>query len=254
MGDMGRLMGLGNFQYADLRYELDDSDYYTVTVTEPFSLLMAVASFAACIEALTGRDQGTTYDEVSPGVYRITSFPSKHPAEMKGRVWLRYYYHQESGDCELDKCPACGVPIGISEYKWGWERGVIESKGSRRRMVTIGWQNLEPIFEELEMEMGESVTRAIVESQRRFTSSGFFHTDINDLASLRTELALRGLGNLKKIDTGKKNMHIYIENAILPLIVVGLAQGLYELASGSGSDVGWEYSDEGKLEIDVTSK
>jgi hypothetical protein len=104
------------------------------------------------------------------------------------------------------------------------------------------------------MEMGESVTRAIVESQRRFTSSGFFHTDINDLASLRTELALRGLGNLKKIDTGKKNMHIYIENAILPLIVVGLAQGLYELASGSGSDVGWEYSDEGKLEIDVTSK
>lgn len=116
----------------------------------------------------------------------------------------------------------------------------------------MGWQNLEPIFEELEAEFGNSVSEAIVEAQRRFTKSGFFHVEIENEAVVRTELALRGLGNLKGLVYSSQGLHIRLENAVLPWILVGIAQGLYEISCGSESNVKWELREEGNLEIEVT--
>ena len=53
--DMARMMGLGNYQYVDLHYEMSIDDYYTVSVTEPFSIPMIVATHAAGVEVMTGQ-------------------------------------------------------------------------------------------------------------------------------------------------------------------------------------------------------
>jgi hypothetical protein len=45
-----------------------------------------------------------------------------------------------------------------------------------------------------------------------------------------------------------------LDNAILHLMVVGLVQGLYELAFDIESEVDWELSGGGHLEIEVTPK
>ncbi len=253
-GDMARLMGFGSFEYVDMRYELDDDDFYTVKIQEPFSLPMCIASFVADIEALTGRDQGATCEEMSPGVYHIKSFPSEHLKEFKERMWLQHYYHPR-GDFKLEGCAGCGAPRGLSEYRWNIERGVIESTTSSRRMVIIGYQNLDPIFQELEAELGEAVPRAVVEAQRRFTRTGFFNVEsLTDYNELRAQLALRGLGNLKELRTGKNSLVVRLENVVLPWIIVGLVQGLYEIASGLESKVEWEYSANGDLDVEVTAQ
>jgi len=251
IGDIARLTGYGDYRYIDMRYELDDDDYYTVSIKEPFSLPMAVASFMATIEMLTGRDLGATYRETSPGEYSITVFPSEHPQELREKMWLRYYYPVK-GDCELDKCRSCGAPLGLSEYRWDPERGVIEGIPSGRRMIIIGWQNLEPIFNQLEAEGGSQVMRAVIEAQRRFTADGFYHQDIRDLSAMRKELAIRGLGNLKKLDFGMEGLHVLMENAVFAPVMVGLFQGLHDMHSGSGSQVEWRYSEEGALEVWVS--
>ena len=46
-------------------------------------------------------------------------------------------------------------------------------------------------------------------------------------------------------------MHAVLENATLHLMMVGLAQGLYQLASGEEGKVEWKPSEDRQFEIDV---
>jgi hypothetical protein len=252
--DIARLMGFGDYEYMEMRYEMDDDDFYRVRLTDPYSLPMCIAALVADIEALSGRDQGATCEEVSPGVYHVTSFPSEHLEELKDRMWLEYYHH-ERGDVRLERCAACEAPLALSEYRWRLERGVIENESTKRRMVIQGYQNLDPIFQELESELGESISKVVVEAQRRFTKTGFYSIDeLSNYDEISAQLALRGLGNLKEINANHKGLHMHLGNAVLPLIIVGLVQGFYEIANGLESNVEWQYSGEGDLEVEVTAR
>jgi len=115
---------------------------------------------------------------------------------------------------------------------------------------------LDPVFHELEEELGDEVPRAVVEAQRRFTKSGFYTIeDITDEGDFRTQLALRGLGNLKELNMRRKGMQLRMENVALPLIIVGLAQGFFEIGFGtSATDVEWQLYEDGSLEAEVTPR
>ena len=249
-GDMARMMGFGNYQNVDYRYEIDDEDYYTVSIQEPFSVPLAVASLAADIEALTDRDQGVKYSKVGPDTYYITSFPAEHAEELKERMWLQRYYHKP-GDVELEKCATCGAPKKLSQYVWHLKRGVIQNRISKRRMVLIGSQNLDPILFELEAELGERIPDVIIEAERRFARGGFYSPTANDEAEFRQDLALRGLGNLQELKLLKSGLRMTMQNAVLPLIIVGLVQGSYENSLGVESNVEWQCSDTGCLDLEV---
>ncbi len=112
---------------------------------------------------------------------------------------------------------------------------------------------LYPVFKELGEELGEVVPRAVVEAQRRFTTGGFYTLeDITNEGDFRTQLALRGLGNLKELTMKRKGMRLRLENAVLPLIVVGIAQGFFEMGFGiDSSKADWEISEDGTLEAEV---
>ncbi len=249
-GEMARMMGFGKYKHVDSRYEMDEGDYYTASLQEPFSLPLAVASLAANIEALTGRDQGVEYRKVAPDTYYVTSYPAEHPKELKERMWLQRYYHH-AGDLEFEKCETCGAPKSLAQYVWHLKRGVIQNRNSKRRMVLIGWQNLDPILTELESELGESIPDIIVEAQRRFVRQGFY--SFAPEAEFRQDLALRGLGNLKEFKPRKGGLEMTINNTVLPAIIVGLVQGSYEKFRGVESNVEWQCSDEGRLELKVTA-
>jgi hypothetical protein len=250
--DMARMMGFGNYQYVDDRYEMDDEDYFTVSVKEPFSVLLAVATLAADLEVLTGRDQGVKYVEVEPGTYYVTAFPSPHPEELKDRMWLRRYYHQAGIGYELERCPTCGAPKALSQYVWDLKRGVIQSRVNQRRMVLMGWQNLDPILNELEKELGPDLPDIIVEAQRRFVRGGFYDVrPARSEAGLREELALRGLGYVREVKSRPNGLRMVMGNAVLPAIIVGLMQGGYEASTGINTLVEWECSEDGHLELEL---
>ena len=73
------------------------------------------------------------------------------------------------------------------------------------------------------------------------------------MEGFRKEMALRGFGNLKEAELEEDSLFIRWENPCLHLILIGLAQGLFELASGREGDVAWELADDGDLTVKVTS-
>lgn len=251
--DIARVMGQGSFTRVALRYERDDDDYTISRVSEPFSLPFACAANAASAEAWTDRDFGVTYKEVGPDEYDLDVFVSPHPAGLRERLRFRPYQHLK-GDVELEKCSGCGGPRALSGYEWYVDRGVIVSRSTGRRMAFFGPQMLDPVFDELEAELGETIPQVTVEAQRRFTRSGVYSMDeVNTADDFRTQIALRGLGNLKDIDIRRKGMTMRVENAVLPLMIVGMMQGVFEMAFDVDSHVDWEISEEGNLSLEVVA-
>jgi hypothetical protein len=249
--DVARANGIGDYRPVDKRYEQDEKDYCTVSINEPHCLPMAVSAHVGAIESLTEVDQGYRYEEVSPDLYNITAFPSPHQEELSSRMWVKPFEHRD-GDIEFERCGTCGGPKILSVYQWHAERGIIVNNTTGRRISIQGEPQLGPVFNELEAELGDTVPRAVVEAQRRFTKSGFYTLDdITDEGGFRTQLALRGLGNLRELKMRKTGMSMRVESAALPYMVVGLSQGFFEMGFGVDSTVDWELSEEGNLQVEI---
>jgi hypothetical protein len=249
--DLAGMNGSGRYDFVGMRYEQDEQDYCTVNITKPYSIPMNVSAHVGAIECLSGVDQGYKYEEVSTDVYNITAFPSPHPVGLKERLWFDPYHHRD-GDLELERCGTCGGPKALSTYQWHPDQGIVVDKATRRRIAIQGNAQLDPVFHELEAELGDTVPRVVVEAQRRFTRSGFYTMDdIIDEEDFRTQLALRGMGNLKQLEMKRKGMNMRVENVALPLIVIGHAQGLFEMGFDVDTTVDWELSEEGDLQVEV---
>lgn len=249
--ELGALNGMGKYERVDMRYEGDEGDYDTVSICEPACLFLCVAAHIGAVEALTGVDQGYSYKEVSPGLYHITVFPSPHPEELRGRLYFEPYEHRE-GNTELARCGSCGGPKALAGLRWYLERGMIVDGTTGSRMGITGNALLEPVFRELQEELGEDMPRALVEAQRRFTRDGSFGlADISGKEDLREKLALRGLGVLEELVMKRQGMYMRVANAALPLILVGTAQGIFELQFSVDSDVVWQFSRDGVLDVEV---
>jgi hypothetical protein len=213
---------------------------------------MCVAAHCGAMEALQERDHGVRYREKAPGVYDITAFPSPHPEGLKGRLTFERY-NPVQGDIELDRCPTCGGPKALSVYQWDFDRGIITSTSTGRRMAVMGPNQIDPIFHELEMELGEEIPRVVVEAQRRFARTGFYAlSDYVSVDDFRAGLAVRGMGNIQELEIKKSGLRMRVDNAVLHLLLVGMMQGIYDAALGLDSTVDWEYSDDGTLELEVS--
>jgi hypothetical protein len=246
-----RLFGLGKYELVDIRTEGDEGDYNITRISEPYSLLIGVGTIAGSRQALSGRPAAVSFKEISPGVYDVKASAGERPEELEERLHFKEYHHRD-GDIELEKCATCGGPKALSGCRWHLDRGVIINTHTSRRMALLGPANLDPIFDVLEEELGETIPHTVVEAQRRFVKSGFYSiTDVSDEGDFRTQLALRGLGDLREIEMGAKGLRMRIDNAAVHLMIVGLAQGLFEMALDVESNVEWELSQEGDLKLEV---
>jgi len=251
---LARIFGSGKYETMDYRYERDEKDFSTIRVSEPYSVPLVVGTTAGHIGALVGGEREMEYKEVSPGVYEITSRAAAGDEVLYERLKLKDYVH-EDGDIELARCGTCGGPAVFSGYDWDLDRGIIRNTFTGRRMAMLGPSLLDPIFEELEAELGEAIPHAVVEAQRRFVKTGFYSIEeVRDEGDMRTQFALRGLGNLKEIEMARKGVRVRMDNTTLHLVVVGLIQGLFEMAFDMDSNVEWELSGDNNLYLEVTPR
>lgn len=164
-------------------------------------------------------------------------------------------YHRKDGDIVLERCATCGSPKAFSGYYWTLEKGIIVNGRTGRRMALLGYELLDSVFEALEHELGGTVPSVVVEAQRRFVMTGFYSVgDVGNEDDFRTELALRGLGNVRKVTMGLDGMHMRIDNISCHLMTIGMAQALFEMALEVKSDVEWELSKEDDLDVEVTPR
>jgi hypothetical protein len=249
-----RAMGYGRLTLDEVRYERDRDDFITVLAERPYSVPLSVGNFAGSIEALVGREPGIEYEEKTPGVYRVTIYEAENPEDLKGRLrWRAYDREYKEGNIEFERCNACGAPAALSEFNWDQANGSIRSTASGRRMVMTGPSMIDPIFDDLEAELGEDIPRVVVEAQKRFIRSGFFAVEeVGSEENIRMQMALRGLGNIRELKMSRGGVRLSMENVALPLLGVGLTQGLFEKAFDVESEVEWELSDDGDLTVEVT--
>jgi hypothetical protein len=184
-----KLLGSGKYEFVDVRFKGDKDDYGIIRITDPFSVLLCVGGHAGSCEALTDNPNAVTYTEISPGAYESKAYAAEHSEELEERLILEPYHHRE-GDIELEKCATCGGPKALSGFRWHLDRGVIINTHTSRRMALLGPAMLDPIFDTLEEELGETIPRVVVEAQRRFVKSGFYSiSDVSDEGDFRTQLA-----------------------------------------------------------------
>lgn len=249
--DVARVAGNGVYEILEVRYEQDDNDFFTDSITEPYSVPLCAAMHAGGIESIFGYDHEVTYLEATPGVYRLTAYPSEHPEEIERKIYSLVYEHHD-GDIELEKCPTCGGPKALSGFTWHLDRGVILDDLTGRRMALLGQSLLSPVFSALEQELGESGPQLIVEAQRRFVRNGFYTMDdVGDEEYFRTWLALRGWGNLCNLEVGSQGLSMKLDNATMHLLIVGMMQGIFDAAFDTDTRVEWEMSEERELELEV---
>ena len=246
------LNGFGKFELVDFLYEKNDDDFEIINVTDPFSLPLCAGVHAGACEAVTDRPNEVIYAEVFPGVYEFTAFICEHAGELEERLQAKGHHHRE-GDIYLERCPTCGGPKQLSGFKWDLDNGKITNAQTKKRMVLIGPEVQDPLFEELEKELGGTIPSIVVEAQRRFVKWGFFSMpEVGDHGELRNQLALRGLGDLREIKMGAQGMSMRVDNAANHLLTVGIAQGYFERAFDIRSHVEWELSVEGDLLVEAT--
>jgi|BarGraNGADG00312_2_1021985.scaffolds.fasta_scaffold15219_2 hypothetical protein len=241
--------GLGRFELKDESL----GEFITVISYDAHSVPITLGDIAGGCEAVMGDEYSrVTYKELSPHEYEMTAMPSGFPANLEGRL-ERKEYHLREGDIELERCSTCGGPLAFSRFKWDLDMGTIKSDSTGRRVGIVYPPVLDPIFGELEKELGETIAPVVLEAQRRFTKTGFYSVnEIKDVERFRNQLALLGMGNLREFKMDPKGLHLSLDNACMHLMVVGMIQGLYEIAFDKESSVEWELSEEGDLHADVT--
>jgi hypothetical protein len=248
------ILGYGRYEFVDSRYQRDDDDYSIIRIEAPFSVPEAAGSIAGVIAGMTGGESEVTYKEISPGLYEFVTRWTEYPDILKEKMKTEPYIHRD-GDLELERCASCGAPAGLSAFRWDFDRGLILSKHTGRRMAILGPELLDVLFDALEEELGEAIPAAVVEAQRRFVKTGFYTIDeISDEGDFRTQLALRGMGNLRELTMGSQGIRMRIDNAAGYLLTVGMVQGLFDLAFDLDSIVEWELTEEGDLEMEVKPK
>jgi hypothetical protein len=206
-------------------------------------------------EAVTEREHSkVSYREISPGVYEITAAVSGFDADMEGQL-ERKAYHLRKGDITLEKCKTCGGPIGFSKFSWMFDRGIIINPETGRRIAIVHPSVMDSIFSAIEAELGPEVPQVAVEAERLFAKTGFYTADeVRDKDAFREQLAIRGMGSLKELKMDAKGLRMRLDNACMPSMMVGMVQGLFELAFDVESYVEWELSEEDNLRVQVKPK
>lgn len=250
---MSKLNGIGRFKLVEYNHEQSEDNFITLISYDCHSLPLTCGDVAGGSEAVVEMEHSNvTHREVSPGVHEITAAVSGSPEELAGRL-KRKDYHKREGDVELERCSSCGGPAAFSKFNWKLDRGIIINQTTGRRIGIVHPSVLDPIFSELEQELGETIPRVVVEAQRRFTRTGFYSIEeLSDEGDFRAQLALRGMGNLRNLSMDKKGLHLHLDDACMHLMVVGMVQGVFELAFDVDSEVEWELSQEGDLQVEVS--
>ena len=245
------VLGYGKYNFVDHRYEQDMKDYAVMRIFHPFSVPEAAGLFSGAIKSVVGGDQSVSYTEISPGMYEFVAQMVDGPPVLKQKVRLLEYL-RKPGDIELKRCPSCGTPKAIASYHWYSPKGIIVDAKRSRRLALLGQESFDALFRSLEGEYGENITQVIVEAQRRFVKTGFYSIEeVGNEDAFRIQLALRGLGNLQYIRMGTSGMSMRVDNVSGHLLLVGIAQGLFENALYVESDVDWELTKAGNLELEV---
>ncbi len=251
------LYGYGKLNVMDLKIQRipfgdHKGDHMVMGVKNPYSTYRVGADILGGMEATTGRACTVNREAVDEATYSFTIRAGSHPTELKERLGRKKYL-QKSGNIALERCPSCGIPLGVARCQWDLDKGIITDRDSARRMAIFGPGAADAAFEDLEAELGETIPETVIGAQRQYVKASMKSEDYhNFISGLEEVLAIRGVGMLARFEADNRHISVTIENACLHLWMVGIIQGLFELGTGnSTTSREWNLSSEGVLTVTV---
>ncbi len=250
----GKTLGFGASDYVGARRKGDDKDCLVQIIHRPYSLTSILGDALGVTEAFTGNDGTVESFPLGDESYLVVLRLGEHRSGLEERLELQHPPLKEVG-FEMARCGSCGLPLELSRrYRWDMKQGLILSRATGRRMVITGFDNYEAVFQEIEEEVGEEISQAIVDAQRRFVRETEWDENwLSDENALRLNLVLRGLGYLTSFREDRGELLLTIVNCLIPKQLVGMLQGFYELLSGKdSSDCSWRVEEDGSLHVELT--
>ena len=249
---IGMVYGYGDIRFCNLWEFWDTFPWRTQIIRDPYSVIFFSADMLATIEALEQRNMCVKYEKIDDDLYLLSTRPGEHPIELADRL-KRKIYETKPGDVSYERCSECGVPRSVARCGWNLEDGTIIDPATSRRMAFFDPAAVDTVFEDLEMELGESLPEAIVEAQRRYGKLSMSADNWRRSGyDFKTWAAVRGLGNIAAFKADEKRLDLTLQNPSMNLAMVGMAVALYELAWGKeSSSHEWHQTDDGDLAISV---
>jgi hypothetical protein len=247
VAEYGWLYGLGTLEVLDVKR----GEYIKWLVGNSYSPTLHQGDMVGIFNAVEGLPADIAVEERGGDlVFNITA-STKPEEDMLARL-QRIVLPRKPGKVSFERCPECGLPLQLKECTWNREEGSITDKTSGRNMSLVGPEGFDAIFRELEAELGEDIPHSIVEAQRQYVVEAFKPEEVQpELDNLVFLLALRGMGNLVHLSFSEDLMKAVVENADPALMVAGLLQGIFELATGKGSTYDYIRSDDGTITVTV---
>lgn len=246
IADIGTIFGLGHYELLEFKKR----EYIKVYCRNVYSLSLFSGDLIAVFNFVEGVPADLRIEEKGDG-YEVTVVRGKEYEELVSRLDLEIY-PRKPGDVGHERCPQCGVPLDLKEYAWDLEEGVITDTVTGRHMVFTGPREIDAIMHELEAELGEEISKTIVEAQRLYIKETLQQAEFEQSSQyLYRQFAKRGMGNLVSFDLSDEGVQAEVENAVVPLLLTGILQGIYELVTGNPSAVDHVMQADGTLKVKV---
>jgi hypothetical protein len=244
MGGVARSFGYGDI---DVLYVDWDANRIGWRLHDPYSVPLMCGDLRGATEAVRNV-VGTVEPEMEdPRTWIMRGRLSPPPDGMEERL-AAPAVRTRPGDITYQRCETCGVPRAMGGFDWDMEHGIITYRKTGVRYAFVGPAGIQAIFDELASELGGSIPETIIEAQRMHTESQSFEPwaefDISDFRSL---LGVMGYGNLHALERTEGGVSAKIDNASLPLMIVGTALGAYEILAGKKAQADWSCSPDGEL-------
>jgi hypothetical protein len=244
----GAIMGYGNYELVDFKKK----EFIEVYGRNVYSRRLFSGDLAATFNRVEGLPAELQFEERDGGLV-ITVVPGEEVGEEIASRLQRRVLPLKPGNIHYERCPECDLPLDLKDYTWNLEEGTITDDATGRRMAILGAEGIDSVFRELEAELGEEIPRTIVEAQRQYVKETLQSSEVEQSVDyLVRQIALRGMGNLVHYEVHKASMQTVVENAIPPLLVAGMLQGIYELITAKESHCEY-HREEGTLSINVTA-
>ena len=247
----GLVMGYGKITLGGQYPRRGRPERVTVFIEDPYSLPLFCGDFKGSAEVLERRRSSLTYQALDKRRHQIDVTVSKERLQEE-YLHLQDEVARKPGDISYVPCPSCGAPRELAQFSWDLGRGIIRDGESGRRLAFFGTDGMREIFNELVHELGERVTATIIDAERENTVEAMGVEEARSgLERLRFLAAIRGLGLLANLSLATERMEAVVANPSLPEYLVGLALGIFELATGQKGQCTWRLEEEGDLHMEI---
>jgi len=239
---IGATFGLGRFEVQDIKR----GEYFTVYCRNVYSVPLLAGDLAAAFNAVERLPAAVDVKEVEGGLLCTISRGEESETSLSSRLEPEYVA-PKPGSIHFDRCTKCDTPLYMKDVIYDYEEGIITDKRTARRMTFLSTSNMEAIFREFELELGDEIIPVILEAQKDYARNTLRGEEIASESDVRSFFAIRGLGELIDYDLNDNRLEAKIENAYPYLLVVGLLHGMFEILLGRKGKVSYTMDEDENL-------